>query len=148
MNGSVNLIDVISDAFRYPIFSTVHNVYLKQSLWDGLNLDIKGGEQLMVFGNIRDQRFDRKDGKSGSAIRVKVRHLYRCDTFDAIPQSAPSSQGRDSFSGDDVEADERVETYSSPLDVNRVELSAQICFEIKHFETYSVLNLAHHFRGS
>lgn len=117
--------------------STVHNIYLNQKLADDINIDFSPNEKLLILGNIRHQPFDRQDGKKGSAIRVKARSLYRCADVGAISQGPSSSSSKD---GD-------TEKSSIPLDVNRVILSAQISFEMNHFKAYSVMNLAHHFRG-
>lgn len=79
------------------------------------------GEAFVIFGNLRAIPMDGRDGKRRSLTRIKARWVYPCNTYDW-----------------DIDA-------SQNMQMNRVDILAQICFDIKNFEKYSILNLAHQY---
>lgn len=91
--------------------------------WNNYQVEqLKIGDELMIFGNLRARLYEQRDGKKKSSIRVKARWVY--------PLSNYGSEATRS---------------NEAVHMNRVDIMAQICFDITNSEKCSIFTLAHHY---
>lgn len=82
---------------------------------------------------MRAEKFERDDGRTGTAIRVMTRQLYLADP-DTAPNAHPAADSSES----------KVD-HIYTQDQNRVELNCKICFDILNHAKYSVVSVAYHY---
>lgn len=112
------------------IYSAVHNIWVNNHDCEHYGLEnLEIGDRLLIFGDLRAQKFEMENGKGGQATRIKAFRAYKQNT-----QFSPENLANQ-FTNPDL----------SMLDLNRVTLSGQISFDLKHFEDKVVFHLAHNF---
>lgn len=108
----------------------MHNIWINNRDCEHYGLeDLEVGDRLLLFGDLRAQKFVQENGKGGQATRIKAFGAYRQNT-----QFSPENS-TEQYENSDL----------GMLDLNRVTLSGQISFDLKHFEDKSIFYLAHNF---
>lgn len=105
----------------------------------------KTGQKLLVTGRLRTKQFLQNNGKKGTSIQIMAKQIYLCDdtqleNMQAIPNGNGNPNG----------VNTKIPNSSDRFDVkdqNRVELLAQICFDIQNEDAYSSFSLALHYRA-
>lgn len=96
---------------------------------------------MLITGRLRANQFIQDNGKKGTSIQVMAKQIYLCD-----------GGGNGSINADSLHDEHprvKYEMNSSNSyevrDQNKVELFAQICFDIHNEDTFSSLTLSHHY---
>lgn len=129
-------------------FSDIHKVFVAPYMIESLPGTPKTGQKLLITGRLRTKQFLQDNGKKGTSIQIMAKQIYLCDDG--------QMENIQAISNDDNEYNE-VDAKISKLsngngkfdvrDQNKVELLAQICFDIHNEDAYSSFSLALHYRA-
>lgn len=87
------------------------------------------------MGKIRSRKFMKKDGMQGAILETKARKIYICQN-DEISMNSIQSSDTDMH-------EEASDSLDVPMiNLNYVEINAQISFKIQNKEKFSVFTLA------
>lgn len=100
---------------------------------------LKREQKVYVFGSIRAEQFKRIDGTQGTALATIAHLIYVCESDEMTINLI--STALDPVVDDISEADVDVTNFVMN-DLNYVEINAQICFEIKNNDKFSVFSIA------
>lgn len=99
------------------------------------------GQRAYVMGKVKVRTFIKDDGKNGSKLDVLVRQYMVCDGFNnTMTQTEFNTENE--YNGDDISFDER---NIKNMDLNHVDLHAQITFDIINEDEFSSFSLAYRY---
>lgn len=102
--------------------------------------EITAGQRAYVMGKVKVRTFTRDDGKKGSKFEVLVRQYMICDSL--MTQTEFNSEKENENNEHDISFDER---NIKNIDLNHVDLRAQISFDIINEEEYCSFSLAYRY---
>lgn len=103
--------------------------------------EITVGQRAYVMGKVKVRTFRKDDGKNGSKLDVLVRQYMVCDSFNNTMTQTEFNTKNESNQGDNS-FDER---NIKDIDLNHVDLHAQISFDIINEDAFSSFSLAYRY---
>lgn len=119
-------------------FSSCHRAFIPNYKVDIFPV-LKQEQKVYVFGSIRAEQFKRIDGTQGTALATIAHLIYVCES-DEMPMNLITSASDPVL--DDISEEALDATNFVMNDLNYVEFNAQICFEIKNNDKFSVFSIA------
>lgn len=103
--------------------------------------EITVGQRALVRGKIKVRTFIRDDGKRGSKLEVVVRQYMICDSFNNFVKQKEFNAENEN-NGNEISFDEK---FIRNLDLNHVDLHAQISFDIINEGEFSSFSLSYRY---
>lgn len=124
-------------------FSDTHKIMISPYVIESLPGIPQTGQKILVIGNICTKKFILNNGKNGTAFYIMAKQIYLCaDDGNESRKNAQSTSEHITLSNEKVSD---IEIFYIK-DQNRVDVLAQICFEIQNEATYSCFVLSLHHR--